>query len=87
MKNYFIILLLVKTTILLNLSYSQKNGLKGNNFPIFKGVYFGQTLPAIIPEIFAPGIVSTGMEESTITFTPDGKECYWTLLKRINTKW
>ncbi|MBN2135209.1 MAG: PD40 domain-containing protein [Acidobacteria bacterium] len=28
------------------------------------------------PVIFAPGIISTGQEESSITFTPDGINCY-----------
>lgn len=42
--------------------------------------YFGQDLPSDKLEIFAPDFVSTGLEEGTIAFTPDGKECYWSLL-------
>jgi len=49
-------------------------------FPILKGPYLGQKPPGITPEIFAPGIVSTGIREGIITFTPDGKECYWSIL-------
>ncbi len=41
--------------------------------------YFGQKPPGLTAEMFAPGRVSTGLEESIITFTPDGLECYWSL--------
>ncbi|MBU1014744.1 MAG: hypothetical protein KKG99_17245 [Bacteroidetes bacterium] len=41
---------------------------------------FGQTTPSTKIELFAPGIVSTGLNEGTITFFPDGKECYWSVL-------
>ncbi|MHC1705102.1 MAG: hypothetical protein AB9846_14435 [Tenuifilaceae bacterium] len=42
--------------------------------------FFGQELPANQLGIFAPGVVSTGLNEGTITFSPDGKECYWSIL-------
>jgi len=42
--------------------------------------YFGLNPSTDKLEIFAPAIVSAGLDEGTITFTPDGKECYWTLL-------
>lgn len=29
--------------------------------------------------LFAPGIISTGMNERDITFTPDGKELYYSM--------
>lgn len=34
------------------------------------------------PELLAPGLVSTGLEELVITFMPDGKECYWSVMFR-----
>ena len=34
--------------------------------------YFGQTAPAAAAEIFAAGVISTGLEESVVTFMPDG---------------
>ena len=41
--------------------------------------YFGQTPPGNTPELFAPGIISLDdRNESMITFSPDGKECYFT---------
>lgn len=42
-------------------------------------LYFGQTPPGNTAELFAPGIISLDdWEESFITFSPDGKECYFT---------
>ena len=52
---------------------------QNDNYPILTGQYLGQKPPGMTPEIFAPGFVSTGMTEGSITFTSDGKECYWTL--------
>ena len=43
-----------------------------------KGPYLGQTLPNMTPEIFAPGIVSTDAWEAAGTFSPDGKEFFFT---------
>ena len=63
------------------------------------GPYLGQTPPGDEPQLFAPGIVCTGLEERDLTMTPDGKEIYFgrkvggnafvTLLvtKEINGKW
>ncbi len=53
---------------------------EGNGFSISQDQYFGQRPPGASPELFAPGLVSTGLQESNITFTPDGKECYWSVL-------
>jgi glyoxylase-like metal-dependent hydrolase (beta-lactamase superfamily II) len=55
-----------------------------------QGPYLGQDPPGLEPEIFAPGLISTGgVIEFSSTFTPDGREyyfnrgphimvCYWT---------
>ncbi len=41
--------------------------------------YFGQTLPGAEPRVFAPGIVSAAEHfEFAITFSPDGREIYFT---------
>jgi hypothetical protein len=48
-------------------------------WPMLKGPYLGQKLPGITPEIFAPGIISTGYNERIAAFTPDGKELYYAL--------
>ena len=57
-------------SILIILGCSKQNSFK----------YFGQKPPGNTPEIFAPGIVSLDdRNESMITFSPDGKECYFTV--------
>lgn len=43
-----------------------------------QGPYFGQTPPGSRPEVFAPGIVSTAAHEFAGSFTPDGREFYFT---------
>jgi hypothetical protein len=51
------------------------------DFPVLKGPYLGQEPPGKTPEIFAPGIVSTGFPELFTYFTPDAKEVYFQLWK------
>jgi Tol biopolymer transport system component len=51
------------------------------DFPVLKGPYLGQKPPGMTPEIFAPGIVSTGFHEMFSYFTPDAKEFYFQLWK------
>ena len=47
-----------------------------------QGPYWGQIPPGLEPKVFAPGIVSTaGNFEFSITFSPDGKEIYFTRRK------
>lgn len=49
------------------------------NFLESKDAYFGLTPPGLIPEVFAPGIVSdsTWAEHCQVAVSPDGKEIYW----------
>jgi hypothetical protein len=52
---------------------SQQSGLSK-----LSGPYLGQKPPGMVPEIFAPGIVSTANDpEFSGTFSPDGKEYYF----------
>jgi len=46
------------------------------------GPFLGQDPPGLTPEIFAPGIVSTEDREFGITFSPDGKELFFTRMKQ-----
>ncbi len=46
-------------------------------FPVLTGEYLGQTPPGLEPEVFAPGIVSTGAYDRDVAMMPDGKEIYW----------
>lgn len=41
------------------------------------GKYLGQTLPGDEPELFAPGIVCTGMDVRDVAMTPAGDEIYF----------
>ncbi len=44
-----------------------------------QGPYLGQKPPGLQPEIFAPGIVSSARSlEFAVTFSPDGREMYFT---------
>ena len=54
-------------------------GFKPGDKTGLQGPYLGQTPPGLEPKVFAPGIVSTaGNLEFAITFSPDGKEAYFT---------
>jgi hypothetical protein len=45
-----------------------------------------QNSPGMTPEVFLPGIVSTGLNEAGVTFSADGTECLFTVtLNRIET--
>ena len=72
-SHYFVLIILF---CVIGISQAQE---KVTNFPVLKGPYLGQTPPGMTPEIFAPGIVSTGYLEQFAYFTPDGKELYYLL--------
>ena len=44
------------------------------------GDYLGQTPPGATAELFAPGVVSTGLAERDVAMTPDGSELYFTVV-------
>lgn len=48
------------------------------DFSVLKGPYLGQKPPGMTPELFAPGLLSTGSHELDLTMTPDGKEIFFT---------
>jgi hypothetical protein len=52
---------------------------QGEVFPSLLGPYLGQKLPGRTPEVFAPGIISTGMDELNAVFSQDGTEYYFTV--------
>jgi len=47
--------------------------------PALQGDYLGQIPPGEAPLLFAPGIISTGMNERDIAITPEGDEIYFTI--------
>jgi len=68
MKNYFIVVVVV---LLIQACNNQSD---------YK--YLGQKPPGNTAELFAPGIISIDdRNEAMITFSPDGKECYFTVSK------
>jgi hypothetical protein len=50
---------------------------KNKDFPKLTGPYLGQRPPGMTPELFAPGIVCTGMMERDVAISPDGSEIYF----------
>ncbi len=49
------------------------------DFRRLKGPYLGQTPPGRVPQVFAPGYVSSDKRELNSVFTPDGREFYFSL--------
>ena len=48
--------------------------------PELSGAYLGQTPPGQVPQVFAPGLVGTGMHTRDFTITPDGREIYFCVI-------
>jgi hypothetical protein len=48
-----------------------------DSFPALSGEYLGQAPPGATPELFAPGIISTGIYTRDVAMTPDGNELYF----------
>jgi hypothetical protein len=46
-------------------------------FPVLEGPYLGQKPPGKTPQLFAPGIVSTGMDDLNAVFNADGGEFFF----------
>ncbi len=89
------LLFILQTAILILFNCSTDN-----DFPDLSGSYLGQIPPPVeSAEIFAPGIISTGVYTRDITMTPDGDELYFCIVlgnynytsilgtKLINGKW
>lgn len=41
--------------------------------------YMEQALPGKMPQLFGPGVVSSGLWDYGMTFTPEGDACYWSV--------
>ena len=52
------------------------------SWPELSGPYLGQTPPGPEPEVFAPGLVSTGWSDRDLIISPDGTEIYFGMLDR-----
>jgi Tol biopolymer transport system component len=51
------------------------------SFPLLTGEYLGQIPSGDKPELFAPGIISTGMYTRDVAMTPDGTEFYYGIME------
>lgn len=72
-------LLILIILISLNSVFAQENIKNDPEFPVLGERYFSQKPPGLIPELFAPGIVSTEeYSETVVTFLPDMKELSFT---------
>lgn len=91
-----LILLLAHTAIL----FAQSNTNDLDKLTVLTEPYFGQQPPGSIPELFAPGIISTKGYDITPTFSPDFDELFFGsrpteggsdnkiyYSKRINNQW
>ena len=54
--------------------------------PSLEGPYLGQTPPGTTPEIFAPGFISTDLDELEAAFSPDGTELYLAVMAEIGSE-
>jgi hypothetical protein len=66
------------------------------DFPKLTGPYLGQKPPGMLPVHFGAGIIDNDERVFAITFSPDGKECFYTksfvtntimTTKEINGRW
>ncbi|MCK5148646.1 hypothetical protein KAR48_17965 [bacterium] len=83
-KNFTLLNLILFIGILTN-SCIQNNVSRNKNeskFAELSGPYLGQEPPGEIPELFAPGLITTGLSEKKIFFSADGNECYWEIFIR-----
>ncbi len=74
MKN---ILYCVFMVALLSITACTPASQKSGNIQVIRGDYFGQTPPGDSARLFAPGIISTGMNERDFAVTPDGNEIFF----------
>ncbi len=74
-KTYFILILVF--ALFLNACTTKKQHSTASDSPTIESLYLGQKPPGLIPEPFAPGMVSTKGWEVSGVFTPDLKEFYF----------
>ena len=69
----------ISITLLLSVFIMSSNSYSQDEFPVLEERYLGQKPPGLIPEFFAPGIVSTQEHSETeVLFLPDMRELSFT---------
>ncbi len=69
--------------LLLSIITFSSNSYAQDEFPVLEGPYLGQKPPGLIPEVFAPGIISIkGRSEFGMSFSPDLDEMYITFQEK-----
>jgi Tol biopolymer transport system component len=58
-----------------------------SEWPTLTGDYLGQKTPGSTPELFAPGIISTGDFEFKAVFSPSGNDLYFVRSNPAYSKW
>ena len=78
MRNHNFTILILVFTMFFNSCNTKKQESKNNDSPTIVNPYFGQEPPGLIPEVFAPSIVSiNGRHEGAVSFSPDLGEIYF----------
>jgi Tol biopolymer transport system component len=80
-KTYFILTLVL--ALFLNGCNTKNQKSKNSDSPTIESTYFGQKRPGLIPEAFAPGVISiNGRSEHGISFSPTLDEVYFSANKK-----
>lgn len=78
MRNYNFIFLILLLALFLNACSPKKENPKSNDLSTKETTYLGQKPPGLIPELFAPGVISLeGRSEHGISFSPKLDEVYF----------
>lgn len=78
-KQHILNFLIILIIVVYGCSYKKQQGYDYDN-NIIKGEYFGQKAPGEKAELFAPGIMSTGLDELNAAFSPDKKEVIFSVI-------
>ena len=75
---------LLAVQIMASLSFIAGSCTPQSDFPVLTGPYLGQRPPGRMPEIFAPGLISTERVELNSVFSPDGRYLFFTSTRTGN---
>lgn len=72
-----ILLYHISVIIALLITVCLSNHKECHKSPLIRGDYFGQTPPGDCARLFAPNVISTGMDERDFAISPDGNEIFF----------